>query len=147
MLNDMHINYSQTSLKLQFPTVDGLHSTILQSRALENKIEQGLQIVPCRGNHWILATNLSCDVGIRRVYDSVYSTIDQETINTQRCMFNFTRIDMEIFQKQNGGTDYGLFAIAAGTALLYQQDVSSIVFNQEEMRSHLCCCIETELTD
>lgn len=97
----------QTSLKLQFPTVDGLHSTILQSRGLGNEIKQGLQIVYCRGNHWILATNLSCDVGILRVYDSVYSTIDQETINTLQCMFNFTRIDMEKFQKQDGGTDCG----------------------------------------
>ena len=97
----------------------------------------------CRGNHWILATNLSCDVGILRVYDSVYSTIDQEAINTLQCMFNFTRLDMENFQKQDGGTDCGLFAIAAGTALLYQQDLSATVFNQEEMRSHLCCCIET----
>lgn len=73
----------------------------------------------------------------------MYSTIDQETINTLQCMFNFTRIDMENFQKQDGGTDCGLFAIAAGTALLYQQDLSATAFNQEEMRSHRCCCIDT----
>ena len=81
LLNDRHINYAQILLHYQFPMVEGLQNTLLQkSKAKTNKINGGgLQIIHDRGNHWIVASTISSDKSIQ-VYDSVYSTVNDETV-------------------------------------------------------------------
>ena len=49
---------------------------------------------------------------------------------------------MSSFQKQTGGTDCGLFAIAAATEFLFEKNPSSEIFNQALMRKNLQTCIE-----
>ena len=43
-------------------------------------------------------------------------------------------------QKQNGGSDCGLFAIKIVTALCFGVDPESIMFEQSCMRTHLVDC-------
>ena len=51
-LNDEHINFAQKLLKAQFPCLNGLHSTLLQSHKQSlPESERVVQIVHCRGNH------------------------------------------------------------------------------------------------
>ena len=57
LLNDRHINYAQRLLHSQFPSIHGLCHTLLQGREKLTKIEQGLQIIFDRGNHWIVSSN------------------------------------------------------------------------------------------
>ena len=46
--------------------------------------------------------------------------------------------------KQSGYTDCGLFAIAISTALAHGLHPTGLHFRREDMRSHLCECLETK---
>ena len=132
-LNDRHINYAQCLLLIQFPKTRGLGHTLLQDRKKVDKIEEGLQIIHDRGNHWIVATNIGC-AGTVKVYDSLYSHVNGKTkavivnlFGTGKCM------DVVEIRKQEGGKDCDLFAIAIATALLFGKDPSMLQFNQSDM--------------
>ena len=47
-------------------------------------------------------------------------------------------------QKQIGGKDCGVFAIATATAILIGFNLQSIKFLQEQMRSHLLHCFNSK---
>jgi len=50
-------------------------------------------------------------------------------------------------QKQTGGMDCGLFAIAFAVALMFNLHPSKLKFNQQKMRSHLVeCCTKQDDT-
>ena len=53
-------------------------------------------------------------------------------------------MQMPPLQKQVGGTDCGLFAIAVITAIAHGEDPSQLQFKQEEMRYHLLKCFKDE---
>lgn len=141
MLNDMTINSSQAVLKHQFSIAEGLNSSLLQHKKLQKKIDSGLQVIHSRGNHWILASNIGCADGCLNVYDSVYASVDDDTSRVLRNLFNFQVVNMIDFQKQKGGTDCGLFAIAAATSILHKHD-NTLNFCQNTMRQHTLYCLE-----
>ena len=115
LLSDLPINLAQYFLRSQFPQIKGLQSTLLQSRkepSLAIKQENKLQIIHSRGNHWIVVSSIGCETGVVNVHDSIYEEIDS---NTQEVVFNiFGTVDINFVQvqKQRGGSDCGLFAIA-----------------------------------
>ena len=51
------------------------------------------------------------------VYDSLYTSLDETTKVVVSSMFHTHCINMQPLQKQVGGTDCGLFAIAVITAI------------------------------
>lgn len=53
---------------------------------------------------------------------------------------NNIKLFWESFQRQQGATDCGLFAIAAATALCCGLDPSTCQWDQEQMRNHLEIC-------
>ena len=57
-LNDKHINLAQKLLRNQFPNIEGLASTLTQTKGNQGKIASGMQIIFCHGNHWITASNV-----------------------------------------------------------------------------------------
>ena len=143
MLNDLHINISQAILKNQFPEEDGLICTLLQAKkTIKLQIRCGLQIVHCKGNHWILASNMNCEEGTLQVFDSLYASVDEGTFSILKGLFWFTKLKMMPFQKQKGASDCGLFSIATATAILFGQDPAWSSFEQHKMRNHLLNCIE-----
>lgn len=77
-LNDRHINYAQRILCRQFPNTEGLGHTLLQKRKPPKKIQNGLQIIHDRGDHWIVASNIG-ESNIVKVYDSVFTSVSQGT--------------------------------------------------------------------
>ena len=89
-----------------------------------------LQIIHCsERDHWITATTIGCEVGVIKVYDSLYCK-DQLFKNRVVCP-----------QKQNGGTDYVVFAISFTTSIAINHKVD-MKFDQARMRAYLVCCIE-----
>ena len=82
---------------------------------IDCKIKYRLQIVHCRGNHWILASNVTNKEGILDVYDSVYSNLDEGTLKVLQNLFVYREVRIVEWQKQIGGSDCGLFAIATAT--------------------------------
>ena len=53
-LNDKHINCVQSLLNLQFPNTEGLKCTLIQTRIKVDITKDIVQIVHCRGNHWVV---------------------------------------------------------------------------------------------
>ncbi len=112
-----------------------------------------LQIVHDRGDHWIVASTVrptmgdefeqsaepdSCNVCI---YDSVFTQINSTTKDLLLQLFG-EQAKIKIkqdFQRQNGGYDCGVFAIAVCTSLAYD---SPLQFNQDTMRAHLLKCFK-----
>ena len=50
------------------------------------------------------------------------------------------KVDVMKLTKQIGSNDCGLYAIAIATALVYEVDPSTLLFEQNEMRKHLVNC-------
>ena len=137
-LSDIEINLAQQLLKKQFTSVNGLQSTLLQSkpRAGEPPDNQ-LLIIHSRGDHWILASAIGCSESVC-VYDSVYNVLDKGTVDIISNLFRSSKVTMIECKKQAGGKDYGLFAIAHGF------DPSGVELDQAMMRNHLSKCLKEE---
>ena len=83
-LSDLEINFAQHPLKLHFPDLNGLDSTLLQQKKpvfTSEKLQNKLQIIYCfTRDHWIVATNIGCvNNGCISVYDSLFHSIDRTT--------------------------------------------------------------------
>ena len=46
--------------------------------------KNGIQIIFCRNDHWIVATTLRCEQNAVAVYDSSYQEVDETTKKTLR---------------------------------------------------------------
>ena len=148
-LSDKHIDFAHSLLRLQFPVLNGLQSTLFQSRSqgLKSNVN-ALQIVHSRGNHWIVATTLQCIPGEVKIYDSIYDSLDTGTLQVVKRLFNNGK-EMKVTMvngapKQAGSTDCGAFAIAVATCLAFQGDPERMVLHQQTIRSHLLKCFESK---
>ena len=70
LLTDKHINYAQVLLQNQFTNVTGLQSTLLQYKPLLKKWTDGLQVIHCRGRHWVVTYKETASTDTVKVYDS-----------------------------------------------------------------------------
>ena len=140
-MNDRHIDFAQKLLKLQFPCVDGFRLT-LQQKKKQTKIGEGVQIIHCRNEHWIVASTLGCDEDDVHVFDSVYDTLDDDTCSTIHNLFGTEKVNITMMKmhKQKGPDDCGLFAIAVATSLVHSVELRT--FKQNEMRQHALKCFE-----
>lgn len=90
-------------------------------------------------DHWITATIIGCEVGVIKVYDSLYTTLDKPSsivlANLFHCKDQLFKNRVVRPQKQNGGTDCGVFAIAFATSIAINHKVD-MKFDQARMRAH-----------
>ena len=114
-LTDKHINFAQTLIKKQFKNIYELALTFLFSAyrgATFSADHPALQIVHTRGNRWITAT---CDESSSKifVYDTLFSVVSLDTKQLITKMFGISQVEVVCnIQKQKGGKDCGVFAIA-----------------------------------
>ena len=96
MLSDVSINWAQQIIKDQFPHLGGLQSSLLlQKTTIDVSVEDKIQIIHCRSNHWIVAaSSAGCEEVL--VYDSLFCTLDQELITN---VFSSTEVKMMKYQK------------------------------------------------
>ena len=141
-LSDLHINHAQKLLKQQFSCCNGLQCTLLQSKKYVGKPHQLQVIHCCSRNHWIVASTKGCKDDEVNVYNSVYSTLDDETNEVIANLFHSPTVLMIKTQKQEGSKDCGLFAIAVATAIAHGADPTSLRFDQAAMRNHLVQCFK-----
>ena len=142
-LSDMKINVFQRLLKAQFPEINGLQSTLLQAKShVSNEPNHNkLQIIHCNErDHWITATTIECEMGVIKVYDSLYTTLDKPSsivlANLFHCKDQLFKNKVVCPQKQNGGSHCGVFAIAFATSIAINHKVE-LKFDQARMRAHL----------
>ena len=76
-LLDLSINLVQQLLKKQFPSVNGLQSTLLETKpTMGICLNNQLQTIRSHGNHWVVASTVyrkELDTAVL-VYNSVYRT-------------------------------------------------------------------------
>ena len=150
-LSDDEINLAQQLLKEQYNKLNGLQSTLLQSKHLnltENEIRNKIQIIHCYPrHHWIVASTVGCALNQVKIYDSLFSYCDMETEAVVYNLFQWSKsikliITVSCIQKQKGTTDCGLFAIANATAIAHGKNPNKLQFKQESMRAHLLDCFD-----
>nr|XP_047132815.1 uncharacterized protein LOC124805812 isoform X2 [Hydra vulgaris]XP_047132816.1 uncharacterized protein LOC124805812 isoform X2 [Hydra vulgaris] len=146
MLSDLHINKAQKLLSMQFPDVKGLQDLILGSK-LHFRVQSGkfVQILHNGAMHWLTISNfLSTHLNSVDVFDSLYYDLSvsgkMQVGSIMMVKEPFLKLQFKDFQKQSGGVDCGLFAIAAATDLCYNYDPSIKCYKQELMRDHLLKC-------
>ena len=118
MLTDKHINFAQGLLCRKFKSVAGFQSTLTLHKAKRistKKAPRFLQIIYCRGCHWIVASTVGT-YPKALVYDSLYTSIDKETLTILKQILG-AKVSIELGNrpKQNGTADCELFVIATCT--------------------------------
>ena len=109
-LSDQHIHQAQCLIKQQFPQLSGLRSTLYQSKCeQEASLNNQLQVIHSRGDHWIVSSTVDCEDAKVKVYDSVYSTVDEVTKQVILNLYHpRAAITVVNSQKQEGASDCGL---------------------------------------
>ena len=139
-LTDRHIQYAQQLVKIQFSTVGGLCSTLLQNKSHDCLPHNSVQVVFCYGIcRWSVVSK-----GVVNVYDSLFKVLDDETLDVINNYFGTeskkrqkVKCNMVDVQIQEGPKDCGLAFL---TSLVYNEDPSQTVYRQDQMRCHLCDC-------
>jgi len=147
------MNAFHNVMKEEFPEIKGLQSTLLQYKCplSRENIENGrtiLQIIHMSHavcSHWAVLHLVNKDIYF---YDSAYTHIADNTLQVIAHLVksNEQSIDIKLMNisKQCGSVDCGLYAIATVTCLALATDPTTIVFRQNEMRSHLITILETQ---
>uniref|UniRef100_A0A1X7VL70 Ubiquitin-like protease family profile domain-containing protein n=1 Tax=Amphimedon queenslandica TaxID=400682 RepID=A0A1X7VL70_AMPQE len=108
---------------------------------IKEDLKDKLQIVQCNDNHWIAASNIKydadCDVAI---YDFIYCALNVEAETVKCILFEVgkqkSKIKVMDCQKQSGGMDCGLLAVAFITSIAHGQEPVKLQYLQDEMRNH-----------
>ncbi|KAL8570750.1 hypothetical protein ACOMHN_006900 [Nucella lapillus] len=139
-LNDNHMSAASRSLRALFPDVEGLQDTVLQQNfSFDLPTSEYAQILHVGDNHWIAISSIDQASDTVAVYDSLRSKPSKTTTNliaqynhspAQKLSINVMNV-----QAQTNSHDCGVYALGFITALLHQQDPTTIAF--VEPRSHL----------
>ena len=139
-LNDNHMSAASRSLRALFPDVEGLQDTVLQQNfSFDLPTSEYAQILHVGDNHWIAISSIDQASDTVAVYDSLRSKPSKTTTNliarynhspAQKLAINVMNV-----QAQTNSHDCGVYALGFITALLHQQDPTTIAF--VEPRSHL----------
>ena len=139
---------TQALVKHQFPSVNGLQSTITITkcsfRYLESECSSFLQVVNVSGNHWVVASNIGSSVSEVTVYDSLFTTANKDTsllLNWLLATQKKIKIYVVRPQIQSGYHDCGLFALAFSMSLVTGQDVfryfqSNFIFTKSSLSNY-----------
>ena len=146
-LNDNLIVAAQNLLKKQ-SSMPGFQDTCLgQSMCFEIQQGEFIQILHDGHGHWLMVSGAITEDGAQEihVYDSMYATVGTYTKKQIASIVSSSEKEIKLkvmnVQKQNGGCDCGLFAIAFATALANGIQPGHCFFNQDAMRRHLYKCL------
>ena len=78
-LSDSEIDHAQRLLQARHPGVNGLRLTLYKGK-LSDAVNS-VQIVHCPArHHWITTTTMNCKAGRVKVFDSLFTNCDKETM-------------------------------------------------------------------
>ena len=135
-LTDNDIHSASQLLKKQFPHIDGFQNPVLGTKGqFDVAKSQFVQILHNGTNHWLTVSNIFGQPDVVDIYDSMLYTISLQTkLQIATILFSNNHkitYGMQPFQRQKGGDDCGLFAIAAATAICFGISPSRCLFHQE----------------
>ena len=137
-------------LKEQYPQQNGLQDTLVLAELCHFKSSPTdfVQIVNISRSRWVCVSNVFSSPGVVEVFDSMpaYSTTSSglkrqvaAILKTSEKSFDLYHVDV---QRQVGGSDCCLFALAFAVSLCMRKDPHTERYAQTEMRQHLARCIE-----
>ena len=151
LLDDCHMGAAQALLRKQCPHVGGLCNTVMQhSDSVQPfKGKNNLQIIHVKlglVDHWILLSTIGCSEGEVEVYNSLQLSpnLDTQTVIARylKSQLHAVRIRVANVALQKGSSDCGLYVIAMMTSLAYNEDPTTRLYSQQELRVHLQQCFE-----
>ena len=116
--------------------IGGLQSTLTlhKSKKIPAKIApRFLQIIHCRGCHWIVASTVGSYLKVV-LYGSLYTSLLKQMLGSK------VIVELGSGLKQDSTADCGLFAIATCVSLATGSQPKDFI--QRSMRDHLLLCIE-----
>ena len=145
-LHDTEIQAGQVMLKKQFPFVDGLHCPSIKGVLVIPASSEFIQILNA-GRHWVCMSTIGCSAGTVQVFDNLYNRPNDVLID-HGCRMLLSPQDAVTFfnvkvQKQIGGSDCGLFALAFATDLCFGLDPHNQKYKQNETHQHFIRCLES----
>ena len=146
-LHDSEIHAGQVLLKKQFPHVDGLQDPAITGPQVVPATSEFVQVVNV-GRHWVCISTIGCQVSTVKVFDSLYGKPTSILIEHACRMLHVVHPQdtvtflNEKVQRQIGGSDCGLFALAFVTDLCHGLDPSTQRYSQREIRQHYVNCLE-----
>ena len=145
-LTDIEVNGALSILRNQHPTIGGFENTIVLSNSIPREMAIyciNIYIVHDSGNHWVCA-RYTCKRRIFEIYDSLQKLCVSRAVMEQLKKVGGpqSRFAVMNMQRQIGGDDCGLFAIAIAADLAHGNDPSMIRYDQHAMRSHLVSCFD-----
>ena len=151
-LSDKHINAAQKCLSSQFPGQMGLQDTLLlaQKDRYQSQYSDFIQIVNVERNHWVCVSNVKLTRGRVEVFDSLpSSSIASQSLQRQiavimQCQQQYITLSHVDVQRQEGGSDCGLFSIAFAVLLCNRQDPHTIHYDQKPMHKYLAACLSQQ---
>ena len=106
-----------------------------------------VQIIHTRNSHWAVLQITTSNTSTINLYDSAYTSTSKDTVHViaqlVRTKNHTITVNLMNVAKQTGTVDCALYAMAIITCFALDIDPVTVVFRQEEMRSHLLKCLET----
>ena len=151
LLNDNVINPAQQLLQKANPAMPGLQDVALGlTLSFQVEPQEFVQVLPDGHAHCLTVSNIGLQHSHVHVFDSFRSAASSSLklqisslLVTKELHLTLQYIDV---QRQVGGSDCGLFSIAFATALVFGQHSGQLMFDQNQIRTHLLQCLEASET-
>ena len=108
-----------------------------------------MQLLHTRHNHWVCVSSIGCIPGTVRLFDSLYHDIISQEVEDQVkdlvLAESFQKLEYAPCQQQRNGSDYGVFAIAFATSLVFGSNPQNLNFDITKMCPHLVACLQAGL--
>ena len=152
-LTDKHVNAFNKLAHDQFPFLNGFQDqlTLVTSHLpYRSPSLDFIQIINISNQHWVCASNVLCMADTVEIYDSKpCHSIGAATLHTQIAKilkvreksFDLRHIDV---QRQKGGSDCALFAMANAVTLCLGGDPHITGYMQKDLRPHLVNCFKAQ---
>ena len=148
-LNASIIDTAQTLLATQFKSIFGFQS-VECGLAMTFAVEQRPYVQVLHDNtqkHWLIISNIGAeDPTSILIYDSLFHQcsphVQQQIATITRTKSSEINVHFVDVQRQSGGGDCGLFAIAFATSICFGTHPETKFYCQAKMRQHLMKCIE-----
>ena len=145
-LNDSEIYAAQILLKTSFPQVDGLQDPAVRSQLVIPATSEFVQVINV-GRHWVCISTIGCLAGVVKAFDSLYHKpcplLIDHVCRMLLCPLDTVTFLNEKVQRQFGGSNCGLFALAFATDLCHGLDPTTQTYSQSQMRQHYISCLES----
>jgi len=146
-LRDNVITAAQLLIQKDYPRMIGLQPTTLQ-QTLSFPVYRGdfVQILNIDNIHWCVVTNVGCEDGVVKVFDSMYASVSDATIRVIASLLfpvaSKLVIQVMDMERQSNTADCGVLSIAYAYDICSGRDPCGVIYDHTSIRNHLAKCLE-----